>query len=150
MPKKKKELFHTKIPQNLHKPILEWYICGMNTEGIRNKLINDHNLKYNIHTVIRLLDYLKTQSQKIIEQVLAKETQNQVVTDFQGLNNLKSDLESLAKISFKNDNHMYLRTVDRLIKVFQIKFSLVQSTKSDSSIDEQKIKDQLLEKLGNM
>lgn len=142
--------FKTKIPHTLHEKIFEWYCCGMNGRAIADKLQQEHQYHTNPRTLARLLAHMKEEKQAITASVIAQKAQEQVIQDFDELTALFNDVKQVAKTAYQNDHNLYLRSVDRLTKLLQIKFAI--STKEESlknEPDHDTILEGLLEKLGS-
>lgn len=149
MPKSKP--FRTKIPAELHEKIYEWYCVGVSQTAMLQKLETEHAFHTNFRTLQRLLQYLKDQKQQATSAAIAHMTQKQVITDFDELNKAFADVKELAEQSRNIDNTLFLKSIDRLIKLLQIKFaiSIDANVNIDSEKDKDSILDSLLAKLGD-
>jgi hypothetical protein len=146
--KPKEKYFRTKIPNELHQIIMEWYVAGVSYQLIKSKLISEHNFKTNDRTLGRLITHMRNEKSKITEAALANAMQQDIVHDLKTLNKLSMQLEKLADDSLPLDKSVYLRTVDRLAKILCIKFNLNQSPPKEFQEDSDEILQKLLDRLG--
>lgn len=145
-----KTSFKTKIPHTLHEKIFEWYCCGMNKQGIAAKLQQEHQYHTNPRTLARLLAHMKEEKQAITSAAIAQNAQQQVVQDFEELSNLFQQVKQVAQTAYGTDHNLYLRSVDRLTKLLQIKFAITTKEESiKNEPDHDTILEGLLEKLGS-
>lgn len=144
-PKKTRKMskaFKTKIPLEYHNDIMVWRLAGMSTEGIIEKLKLVYSFPTNQRTLIRLIKHLTDEKKKVISSVITNQLHEQITGDLKSINKLHLQLEDLAAMMYKADNHMYLRTTDRLIKILQLKLSLDDTSHKDKLENLQAIRDE--------
>jgi hypothetical protein len=149
-PSKPSKSFKTKIPSKLHEDIFEWYCCGLNNIAIQAKLESEHGFHTNSRTLSRLLAFMKEEKQLITQAAIAQKAQQQVIEDFDQLNLLFSQVKAVAEVAYLKDNNLYLRSVDRLVKLLQIKFAIT-TKEEDKTLKDNEAEDilqGLLDKLG--
>lgn len=142
--------FKTKIPSNLHTIIFEWYCNGMNRTGIMAKLKQEHQYHVNVRTLAKLLAYLKSEAQAQTQAVIAQQAQKQVLGDFDKLNKLYQDVERVAELAQFNDHNLYLRSVDRLVKLLEIRLKLSSNTSEKEVEDMEDARQEWLTKLNDL
>jgi len=120
----KQNTFKSKVPQKLWQTIFEWNALGMSVEGILKKLQVEYKLKYNPRTIYRLLEHVSVENKKVIDATITNQVKNQVVTDYESLNELTIGLKKMLKTAENVDNNLYLRVADRLLRVYLTKLGL--------------------------
>ena len=147
---KPRKTFRTKIPAIHHEKIFEWYCCGLSVNAIVERLEQECAFFSTRRTVTRLVQFMKDEKQSIVASVVAQKTQQSVIQDFDELTEIFLGVKEVAKSAQKTDITLYLRAVDRLTKLLQIKFSLTlkEEATQDNQLDHDTILEGLLEKLG--
>jgi len=141
--------FKTKIPSKYHEQIFEWYTCGLSRQAIVAKMQQEYQVHLNDRTLGRLLAHMKEEKQEITEAVIAQQTQQQVLFNYQELASLYAEVRNLSKTAYKVDHNLYLRCLDRLTKLLQMQFGLHTQDTAASEVNEEEILQGLLDKLGH-
>lgn len=138
----------SKIREDLWEKVYTWHVQGMSSKSIADKLLLEHGISVNMKAVDALLRNIRKAKDEQTKSVLSERIVNSIEQDYKALERIEKGLDRVARSAEKNENDgLYLRTVDRQLKFYQLKLAIA-SDRVKEGPSKETLLEALLEKGG--